>query len=117
MRLLRKAFKPEFLNRVDEIIIFQSLTQEQLVEIVDIQINKLCARLADRKIALNLLDSAKSLLAKMGYDPIYGARPLKRAIQQYIENPLSLEILKGHIQDGSRVTAEAEGEKIVFHTI
>ena len=114
---LRAQFKPEFLNRIDEIIIFQSLTQEQLVEIVDIQINKLCARLADRKIALNLLDSAKSLLAKMGYDPIYGARPLKRAIQQYIENPLSLEILKGHIQDGSRVTAEAEGEKIVFHTI
>jgi ATP-dependent Clp protease ATP-binding subunit ClpB len=114
---LRAQFKPEFLNRIDEIIIFQSLTQEQLIEIVDIQIKKLCARLADRKIALNLSNSAKSLLAKMGYDPIYGARPLKRAIQQCIENPLSLEILKGHIKEGSNVTAEAEDAKIVFRTM
>ena len=113
---LRAQFKPEFLNRIDDTIIFQSLTQEQLVEIVDIQISRLCDRLADRNITLNLSDSAKSLLAKMGYDPVYGARPLKRAIQQYLENPLSLEILKGNIQDGSSVTAETQGEQIVFQT-
>jgi ATP-dependent Clp protease ATP-binding subunit ClpB len=113
---LRAQFKPEFLNRIDDIIIFQSLTQEQLVEIVNIQISRLCARLADRKIALNLSDSAKSLLARMGYDPVYGARPLKRAIQQYLENPLSLEILKGNIQDGTSVSADAQDEQIVFQT-
>ena len=113
---LRANFKPEFLNRIDEIIIFQNLTLDDIVKIVDIQIDRLGRRLADRNIELILSDSAKELLARQGYDAVYGARPLKRVIQQYIENPLSLEILGGRIPDGARVSVEAEGDKIVFKT-
>jgi len=91
---LRTHFKPEFLNRIDETIIFQNLTQEQITEIVAIQIKKLSDRLAGRNIELRLSDEAMSLIAEKGYDPVYGARPLKRVIQQVIENPLSMEILK-----------------------
>jgi ATP-dependent Clp protease ATP-binding subunit ClpB len=114
---LRASFKPEFLNRIDEIIIFQSLTLDEIVNVVDIQIDKLGRRLADRNIELILSDGAKAFIARQGYDPVYGARPLKRVIQQYIENPLSLEILGGRIPDGARVSAETEGDKIVFKTV
>jgi len=114
---LRASFKPEFLNRIDEIIIFQSLTLDEIVNIVDIQIDRLGRRLADRIIDLILSDSAKALIARQGYDPVYGARPLKRVIQQYIENPLSIEILEGKISEGTRVRAEAEGDKIVFKIV
>ena len=114
---LRASFKPEFLNRIDEIIIFQNLTAAEIVKIVDIQIGRLAQRLADKNIELILSDSAKALIAEKGYDPAYGARPLKRVIQQYIENPLSMEILEGKISDGTRVSAEAEGEKIVFNIV
>ena len=114
---LRASFKPEFLNRIDEIIIFQSLAAEDIVKIVEIQIEKLGQRLADKHIELILSDGSKELIAKKGYDPVYGARPLKRVIQQYIENPLSLEILEGKIAEGTRVSAEAAGDKIVFKTI
>jgi len=114
---LRASFKPEFLNRIDEIIIFQSLTLDEIVNIVDIQIDRLGRRLADRNIDLILSDSAKALIARQGYDPVYGARPLKRVIQQYIENPLSLQILGGAIPDGAHVSAEVEGDKIVFKTV
>ena len=111
---LRSHFKPEFLNRIDETIIFQNLEPEQLVEIAEIQISKLQARLAERNIELYLSSSALSLIAEKGHDPIYGARPLKRVIQQYIENPLSMEILNGNISDGAQVYAEVEGRHIVF---
>jgi ATP-dependent Clp protease ATP-binding subunit ClpB len=111
---LRASFKPEFLNRIDEIIIFQNLTADEIVKIVDIQIGRLSRRLADKHIELILSDDSKALIAEKGYDPVYGARPLKRVIQQFIENPLSLEILEGKIADGARVRAEAEGDKIVF---
>jgi len=111
---LRASFKPEFLNRIDEIIIFQNLTADEIVKIVDIQMGRLGQRLAAKNIELILSDSSKALIAEKGYDPVYGARPLKRVIQQYIENPLSLEILEGKISDGDRVNAEAEGDKIVF---
>jgi ATP-dependent Clp protease ATP-binding subunit ClpB len=114
---LRASFRPEFLNRIDEIIIFQSLTAAEILKIVDIQINRLGHRLASRNIELILSDHAKALIAKQGYDPVFGARPLKRVIQQYIENPLSLEILEGHVSEGARVRAEVEGDKIVFTTI
>ncbi|UCG05490.1 MAG: ATP-dependent chaperone ClpB, partial [Desulfobacterales bacterium] len=114
--VLRATFKPEFLNRIDEIIIFQNLKADEIVRVVDIQIERLGRRLADKKIDLILSDGSREFIAKKGYDPIYGARPLKRTIQQYIENPLSLEILKGHIAEGSRVSAEVEGDRIVFHT-
>ena len=114
---LRVSFKPEFLNRIDEIIIFQSLAADDILKIVDIQIDRLGQRLADKNIELILSDGSKELIAKKGYDPVYGARPLKRVIQQFIENPLSLEILEGKILDGARVSAEAAGDKIVFKTI
>jgi ATP-dependent Clp protease ATP-binding subunit ClpB len=114
---LRAHFKPEFLNRIDETIIFQNLTPEQIAEIVAIQIKKLSSRLAGRNIQLSLSDAAISLIAEKGYDPVYGARPLKRLIQQEIENPLSMEILKGNIAEGARLSAEVEGDRIVFKTI
>lgn len=113
---LRASFKPEFLNRIDEIIIFKSLTPDEIVKIVDIQIDRLGRRLADRNIDLILSDGAKAFIARQGYDPVYGARPLKRVIQQYVENPLSMQILGGAIPDGARVSAEAAGDKIVFKT-
>jgi ATP-dependent Clp protease ATP-binding subunit ClpB len=111
---LRANFKPEFLNRIDETIIFQNLAPEQLAEIVKIQVAKLRDRLADKNIGLDLSNDAVSLIAEKGYDPVYGARPLKRVIQQYIENPLSLEIIKGNIAEGARVRAEVDGQQIVF---
>jgi ATP-dependent Clp protease ATP-binding subunit ClpB len=111
---LRATFKPEFLNRIDEVVIFQNLSPEQIGRIVEIQLERLKRRLAERKIDLALSDSAKRLLALKGYDPIYGARPLKRAIQQLVENPLALEILKGRFPEGCRVRAEAAGEGIRF---
>ena len=114
---LRAHFKPEFLNRIDETIIFQNLTPEQIAEIVAIQIQKLSSRLAGRDIELGLSDAAMSLIAEKGYDPVYGARPLKRVIQQLIENPLSMEILKGDIAEGARLSAEVEENRIVFKTV
>ncbi|MBI5552694.1 MAG: ATP-dependent chaperone ClpB [Desulfobacterales bacterium] len=111
---LRASFKPEFLNRIDETIIFFNLSQEQIGAIVDIQLQRLAKRLAERKITLELTDSARRLLIAHGYDPIYGARPLKRAIQQFIENPLALEILKGQVLEGSHLRVAAEGDGMVF---
>ena len=114
---LRAHFKPEFLNRIDETIIFKNLTREQLIEIVDIQIKILRDRLAARNIDLTLSETVMSFISEKGYDPIYGARPLKRVIQQYVENPLSMDILKGNILEGDRVSADIEGDQIVFNTI
>jgi ATP-dependent Clp protease ATP-binding subunit ClpB len=114
MDALRATFKPEFLNRIDEIIIFHNLTPEQIGAIVEIQIERLARRLAERKIALRLTEAAKQVIGRKGYDPVYGARPLKRAIQQSIENPLAVEILKGRFPEGSEVLADAEGDRITF---
>jgi ATP-dependent Clp protease ATP-binding subunit ClpB len=111
---LRATFKPEFLNRIDETIIFHNLTEEQIKDIVDIQVGYLTDRLAEKNIELVLSDSARGFLAKRGYDPAYGARPLRRAIQKYLENPLSLEILKGVISEGDRVRAEEQDDTLVF---
>jgi ATP-dependent Clp protease ATP-binding subunit ClpB len=113
---LRETFKPEFLNRIDEIIIFENLTRDEIVQIVDIQLQTLQGRLAERKIELTLTNGARALIAEQGYDPVYGARPLKRVMQQLIENPLSMEILKGAIPEGARVKAEADGDRMVFET-
>ncbi|MFW5855225.1 MAG: ATP-dependent chaperone ClpB [Thermodesulfobacteriota bacterium] len=111
---LRSTFKPEFLNRVDELIIFHNLSPEQIGAIVEIQIERLRKRLADRQIHLELSEEIKRLLAEKGYDRVYGARPLKRAIQKYIENPLSMEILKGNIPDGSVLVADRDGDEVTF---
>ena len=111
---LRAQFKPEFLNRIDETIIFHNLRPDQISAIVDIQMQRLKKRLLDQKINLTLSDEARDFLADKGYDPAYGARPLKRAIQQYIENPLAMEILNGHIAPGSLIEAQVNDGKIVF---
>ncbi|MBW2490864.1 MAG: ATP-dependent chaperone ClpB [Deltaproteobacteria bacterium] len=114
---LRASFKPEFLNRIDEIIIFHNLTQVQIGDIVDIQMKRLESRLAEMNIELTLSDEARAFLAEKGFDQVYGARPLKRAIQKYIENPLSMEILQGNISEGTKLKADAEGDRIVFNPI
>jgi ATP-dependent Clp protease ATP-binding subunit ClpB len=114
---LRAHFKPEFLNRIDETIIFKNLTQKQLIEIVSIQVKKLRDRLAARNIDFMLSDRAMSFIAEKGYDPIYGARPLKRVIQQYIENPLSMEILRGNILEGARISADVDNDQIAFKSV
>jgi ATP-dependent Clp protease ATP-binding subunit ClpB len=114
---LRANFKPEFLNRIDETIIFQNLEPNEIAKIVDIQVKKLGNRLAEKNIELIITDNARSFIAEKGYDPTYGARPLKRMIQYYLENPLSMEILKGNIREGSRVSAAVESDQIVFRSI
>src|SRR5580704_3769276 len=105
---MRHHFRPEFLNRVDEIIVFHSLSEDHLKQIVEIQLNRLRARLAERHIALQLTDTARANLVRTGYDPHYGARPLKRAIQKKIETPLGRLLLKGEIRDGQTVVVDAE---------
>lgn len=114
MEALRAGFKPEFLNRIDDIIIFHNLAPEQLTAIVDIQLKSVQKRLQDKHVTLDLSDAAKALLAREGYDPVYGARPLKRAIQKHIENPLAMEILQGNFGEGARIVAHVNEGKIVF---
>ena len=114
MEMLRATFRPEFLNRIDETIIFNSLGKEEIKKIVDIQIDLLRKRLQDRKITLHLTDGVRDFLAEAGFDPVYGARPLKRAIQRYIEDELALKILGGDVEDGSDVTVDVESGKVVF---
>jgi ATP-dependent Clp protease ATP-binding subunit ClpB len=103
---LRAGFRPEFLNRVDEIIVFHALSEAHLKDIVKIQLEGLRARLADRKIALEFSDNALAWLVRTGYDPNFGARPLKRAIQREVENPLAKKLIGGEIRDGQTVSVE-----------
>lgn len=105
---LRNAFRPEFLNRLDEIIVFHALTQEHLKKIVEIQLGGVRARLAERHVTLVLTDAARTRLVSEGYDPAYGARPLKRAIQREIETPLARMILGGEVRDGQEVFVDAK---------
>ena len=107
---MRGHFRPEFLNRVDELIVFHSLSVEHLKQIVEIQLGRLRARLADRHITLQLTDTARANLVKTGYDPNYGARPLKRAIQKKIETPLGRLLLKGEVRDGQNLTVDSDGD-------
>ncbi len=116
LEALRIHFRPEFLNRVDDMVVFRTLTEEQLEAIVEIQVNRLRKRLEDRRIALEISRDVKKRLAQLGYDPVYGARPLKRAIQRELENPIAKEILKGTLRDNTQVVAEMENERIVFQT-
>jgi ATP-dependent Clp protease ATP-binding subunit ClpB len=109
--VLRQQFRPEFLNRVDEIVVFHSLSREQLKQIVEIQLERLRARLAERHIVLDLTDEAREYLAAVGYDPQYGARPLKRAIQKELETPLGKLLLKGEVNDGQKVLVDREGAR------
>ena len=114
MALLRSQFRPEFLNRLDDIIVFDALNQADLERIVDIQLGGLRGRLLERRIHLSLTPDARALLAREGFDPLYGARPLKRTLSKELENPLAREILAGRVQDGSSVTVDAQSGRIEF---
>jgi ATP-dependent Clp protease ATP-binding subunit ClpB len=114
MDALRAHFRPEFLNRVDEIIIFDRLSEDDLKKIVEIQRRRLTKRLEQQKIALDLSDSAKQLLAREGYDPVYGARPLRRVIQKEILDPLSIDILEGKVREGQTVHVGAKNGALSF---
>ena len=111
---LRHHFRPEFLNRVDEIIVFHALSKADLKKIIDIQLGRLLTRLSERRITLKLSDAARDHLAEAGYDPVYGARPLKRAIQREVETPLSRAILRGDVKDNSVVLADLVDGRIAF---
>jgi ATP-dependent Clp protease ATP-binding subunit ClpB len=114
---LRDVFRPEFLNRIDEVIEFQPLSKEQIAEIVELQLLRLRERLTERRIELELSSAAKEVLAEAGWDPAFGARPLKRAIQRLVENPLALRLLDGDFADGDTIRVDAEGGEIRFEKV
>ncbi|MDI6858164.1 MAG: AAA family ATPase [Dehalococcoidia bacterium] len=113
-RALREFFRPEFLNRIDEIIVFDPLTEKELLEIVELMVNDVRKRLADRNISLELTDAAKERLVKQGYDPVFGARPLRRLITRAVENELSKRILAGEFKEGDAVVMDVSGDEYVF---
>ncbi|MFC3099253.1 ATP-dependent chaperone ClpB [Alteraurantiacibacter palmitatis] len=114
MDVVRSHFRPEFLNRLDEIILFHRLSQEHMAPIVDIQVKRVQKLLKDRKITLDLTEGARNWLGRVGYDPVYGARPLKRAVQRYLQDPLAEKLLAGEIPDGSTVNVDEGEEGLVF---
>src|SRR5690606_26436846 len=116
---LDTVFRPEFLNRLDEIILFHSLTQEDIARIVDIQFERLKTLLADRNLTIELTNRARQYLAEKGYDPVYGARPLKRAMQHNLQDPLALHILEGHVRDGDHIVVDyvPDDEALTFTTV
>jgi len=114
MESLRTTFRPEFLNRVDEVVIFNGLTERQLMEIVELETAILAKRLAERKITLDLSPNAKALLAKEGFDPVYGARPVKRTIQRLVVDPLAQKVLAGEFKEGDTVFVDAANGEMQF---
>ncbi len=115
--MVRATFRPEFLNRLDEIVLFSRLKRAQMASIVDIQMERLRKLLADRKITLELSGGAREWLAERGYDPVYGARPLKRVIQKEVQDPLAERILSGTIHDGDTLRATPTSERLVFERL
>ena len=113
--VLRNHFRPEFLNRIDETVIFHALRRNEIRSIATLQIKRIENRLSDRKISLNLSEEAKDYIAAVGYDPSYGARPLKRAIQREIENPIATKILEGIFAEGHTICITVEDDKLVFN--
>jgi ATP-dependent Clp protease ATP-binding subunit ClpB len=111
---MREHFRPEFLNRIDEIVVFEALDKEQLAEIAELQLGRLRARLAERKLTLELTDAAKDVLAEAGWDPAYGARPLKRALQRLVENPLAQRLLEGEFAEGDTIRIDAQNGELAF---
>ncbi len=111
---LRRHFRPEFLNRVDDVIIFHSLDENQLAAIVDIQLQRLEKRLASQQLTLDVDKSARQFLARDGYDPQFGARPLKRAIQEHLLDPLAVRVLEGEFKSGNQIKASAKNGVLVF---
>jgi ATP-dependent Clp protease ATP-binding subunit ClpB len=114
---LRQHFRPEFLNRVDEVVVFHALSREQIKRIVHIQLERLRARLAERKIELELTDAALDHFANTGYDPVYGARPMKRLIQRELETALGRKILEGSITDHSRTVVDVKDGQLQFRSV
>ncbi len=114
MEIVRSHFRPEFLNRLDEVILFHRLGQSHMAPIVDIQVSRVDKLLADRKIVLDLTDAARAWLGRVGYDPVYGARPLKRAVQRYLQDPLADMILRGEVKDGATVKVDEGDGKLVL---
>jgi len=112
--MLKQYFRPEFLNRIDETIVFHPLSKEQLTRIVDVQLNHLRKRLQSRSLQFRVTPDAEKLLADEGYDPVYGARPLKRIIQQRIENPLASRILRGEFAEGDTIHVDVDPAKREF---
>ena len=112
--VLRRHFRPEFLNRIDDIVVFHPLTREHIRKIVDVQLTRLSKRLGERNLTLELSDEARDLLAELGFDPVYGARPLKRTIQRHVLDPLARELLTGRVPDGSHVAIKRVGEELAF---
>ena len=115
MEVLRAHFRPEFLNRVDETVVFLPLRRDQIARIVDLQMQRLRQRLEERKLKLDLTDAARTFMADAGYDPVYGARPLKRYVQQAVETPLARELVSGKIRDGQHVTVDVQNDALVFN--
>ncbi|HJZ12492.1 MAG TPA: AAA family ATPase, partial [Acidobacteriota bacterium] len=115
--IVRRHFRPEFLNRIDDIVIFHPLGRQEIARIVDIQLAGVRKVLEQKHLNLQLTDRAKNFLAEVGFDPVYGARPLKRAIQQYLQNPLAMELLQGRIKEGETVVADFDTSvgKLVFN--
>jgi ATP-dependent Clp protease ATP-binding subunit ClpB len=111
---MREHFRPEFLNRIDEIVVFEPLSREQLGEIAELQLERLRARLAERRLSIELSDAAKEVVAEAGWDPSYGARPLKRALQRLVENPLAQKLLAGEFADGDTIQVDAREGELVF---
>src|SRR5947207_4232986 len=114
MEEAKKTFRPEFLNRLDDIVVFRSLTKPDLIEILDLEISKVMERLKTRNIVLQLDDKAKDFLVTKGYDPTYGARPMRRAVERSLEDPLAEEILRGSFHEGEPVQVGVEGDHLVF---
>jgi ATP-dependent Clp protease ATP-binding subunit ClpC len=118
MTEVRKRFRPEFLNRLDDIIVFHELSEEQLRKIVDLMVEDLQKRMAEHKLGIELTDRAKSWLAREGYDPVFGARPLRRVIERQVENPLSSQLLRGELKEGDtvKVDLDKEAKALTFKT-
>jgi ATP-dependent Clp protease ATP-binding subunit ClpB len=112
LEALRRQFRPEFLNRVDEIVVFRALTEGELGKIVEIQLEGLRRRLAERRISIDVADGARAHLARVGYDPVFGARPLKRVIQREVETPVARLIVAGKLRDGSSVRVDVAGDAL-----
>jgi ATP-dependent Clp protease ATP-binding subunit ClpC len=110
----KRQFRPEFLNRLDDIIVFRSLTKPDLIQILDLEVKKVMERLKGKKLELVLDEKAKDFLVEKGYDPTYGARPMRRSVERFLEDPLAEEILKGNLHEGDPVQVTVENNKLVF---
>jgi ATP-dependent Clp protease ATP-binding subunit ClpC len=113
----KRVFKPEFLNRLDEIIVFHSLGKPELLQIVDLEVNKVLTRIKAKDVHIDLQQSAKEFLIEKGYDPQYGARPMRRAVERFLEDPLAEELLRGNVKPGDRVDVVAADGKLSFQVL